>query len=95
MRSLPPSRSEGSTDPAHVKAGKQSAVIKTKGRFHPVQFTTGVPHRLTAWVKSAVEAEIKVEPSGFFACTPLKSKKPGFETVKTPRSSLAFFCFGS
>jgi len=28
------------------------------------------------------------EPSGFFACGPLKSKKSGFFTAITPRSSM-------
>ncbi|MBI3744686.1 MAG: hypothetical protein HY261_10455, partial [Chloroflexi bacterium] len=62
------------TDAAHVRAGKQSAVIKTKGRFRPVQFTTGVPHRLTAWVKSTVETEIKVELAGMFDGKPTKQE---------------------
>ena len=52
------------TDPAHVKAGRQSALVKGRGKFRPIQFTTGVPHRLTAWVKAAADAEIKVELAG-------------------------------
>jgi len=62
------------TDPAHVKAGRQSAVIKGKGRFRPLQFTTGVPHRLTAWVKAAVETELKVELAGTFDGKALKQE---------------------
>ena len=54
------------TDPAHVKTGSQSALIKTKGKFHPVQFTAGVPHRLTAWIKSAGEIECKATLAGTF-----------------------------
>ena len=54
------------TDPAHVKTGRQSALIKTKGKFHPVQFTAGVPHRLTVWVKTSSEAEIKFALAGSF-----------------------------
>ena len=54
------------TDPAYVKTGRQSALIKTKGKFHPVQFTAGVPHRLTAWVKASSEAEIKFALAGSF-----------------------------
>ncbi len=59
------------TDPAHVKAGRQSALIKTKGKFHPVQFTAGVPHRLTAWVQAASEVEVKVALAGRFDDQPL------------------------
>ena len=62
------------TDPAHVKAGSQSAVIKGKGKFRPVQFTTGVPHRLTAWVKSAADTELKVELAGVFDGKPMKQE---------------------
>ena len=59
------------TDAAHVKAGRQSALIKTKGKFHPVQFTAGVPHRLTAWVKSASEVAVKATLAGTFDGKPL------------------------
>lgn len=62
------------TDPAHVKAGKQSAVIKGKGRFRCIQFTTGVPHRLTAWVKAAADTELKVELAGTFDGKTLKQE---------------------
>lgn len=62
------------TNPAHVKAGRQSAVIKTKGKFHPIQFATGVPHRLTAWVKSTADTEIKIELAGAFDGKPVKQE---------------------
>ena len=52
-------------------AFRQSALIKTKGKFHPVQFTAGVPHRLTAWVKAASEVEVKVVLAGTFDGQPL------------------------
>ncbi len=59
------------TDPAYVKAGQQSAIIKTQGKFHPLQFASGVPHRLTAWVKAKREVEIKVALVGSFDGRPL------------------------
>ena len=62
------------TDPAHVKAGRQSALVKGRGKFRPIQFTTGVPHRLTAWVKAAADAEIKVELAGIFDGKTLKQE---------------------
>ncbi|MFM8468492.1 MAG: alpha/beta hydrolase family protein [Limisphaerales bacterium] len=62
------------TDPAHVKAGQQSAIIKAKGKFHPVQFTMVVPHQLTSWLKSATETEIKIELAGVFDSKPRKQE---------------------
>jgi hypothetical protein len=77
------------TDPAHVKAGRQSAVIKGRGKFHPVQFTTGVPHRLTVWVKAATGTEIKLELTGTFDGKALKQETvvlagPAWSEVRLP-----------